>query len=331
MRGPLAVGVDIGGTKIAAGLVGRSGLVGDVALQPTDARTGGPAVLSRAIGMAHDLIANAGVPTAALGIASGGWIDPSTGVVVGATGLLPGWSRIDVRGAAQKSLALPTAVLNDVHAMGIAEARLGAGREHRLCLSVAVGTGIGGAITIDGQLFGGAGGFAGAIGHVGSRPGGPRCSCGRRGCVEAEASGPAIARAFARCSTSRGGRRPSDRLRTDDSLAPVLGASTSADQGSRECAATVIAAGGERLGQVLGWLINVIEPDLIVVGGGAAVALGGSFLDAIRSGAAQTALPHLQVRVAAAELGPGAAVVGAGLVALDALDGQWPVLLPRHS
>jgi glucokinase len=330
MSDQFAVGVDIGGTKIAAGLVGRSGLVSEVAIQPTAAQTGGPAVLARAIAIARGLIANSRTPAAALGIATGGWIDRSTGVVVGATGLLPGWSGIDVRGDAQKSVALPTTVLNDVHAMGIAEARLGAGRGRRLCLSVAVGTGIGGAITIEGQLFGGAGGFAGAIGHVGSRFGGPRCSCGRRGCIEALASGPAIARAFADCLARRGGPSPSVRPGLDVSFEAMLGASANGDRGDRECAAKAIAAGGSRLGQVLGWVINVLEPDLIVIGGGAAAALGAPFFEAIRSGAAQTALPHLQVGLAAADLGPDAAVVGAGLSALDLLDAQAPTVLDRR-
>jgi glucokinase len=317
VKGRLAVGIDIGGTKIAAALVGRSGLIGTVSAVPTNAPLTGPVVLERAIELARETVAASVASPGAIGVSAGGWIDRARGRVIGATALLPGWSGLEIADAVQSRLGLPAILLNDGHAMGIAEARLGAGRGHRVCLSVAIGTGIGGAITINGQLLTGAGGFGGAAGHVPCRLDGPVCSCGRRGCIEANASGPAMSRAFERCVARRLGL---------DSLPDSAGSRTlegvvrglAASEGARhQCAESIVATAGSRLGRVLGGLANVLDPNVIIVGGGAAAAIGEPLLAAIRAAISQTLLPHLTVEVAAAELGPSAAVVGAGLSALD--------------
>jgi glucokinase len=325
-----AIGIDIGGTKIAGGLVDRRGLVGDLRTTATDAAAGAEAVLERAIGLARGLLSHGSdPPTSAVGVATGGWVDQSTGRIVAATGLLPGWAGLTLREAFERALGLPAIALNDGHAMGIAEARLGAGLGRRVCLSVAVGTGIGGALTIDGRLFGGAHGFAGAIGHVVSRTGGPVCSCGRRGCIEAEASGPAIARAFAACVHRDTDQASSDRRGLEIGLRGVVDALASAEVPLRACAFRAIQTAGARLGRVLGGVANVVDPDSIVVGGGATAALGEPFLAAIRQAVAETLLPSLTVPVLPAGLGPSASAVGAGLVALDAsAGGQWQLERP---
>lgn len=314
-----AVGVDIGGTKIAAGLVDESGLIGDLQIVATNATEGASAVLERAIKLARSLVAETGGNGAsAVGVASGGWIDQTTGRAVGATDLLPGWAGIDLRATFERALRLPAVGLNDVHAMGIAEARLGAGRAASICLCVAVGTGIGGAITIDGRLLGGSHGFAGSIGHVPFRLGGPICSCGRRGCIEVDASGPGIARAFAACLQRRPGSVPAGHLMA---LPDVVGALHSSDEGRRACAFNVISTAGMRLGRVLGGLANTLDPERIIVGGGAAAALGEPFIAAVRSGLAESVLPPIAVQVVKSGLGPSASAIGAGLVALGARDG----------
>lgn len=317
-----AIGVDIGGTKIAAGHVNRSGLIGDIQVVATDAAAGAPAVLERAIELARSLVSEPpGDGPSAIGIASGGWVERATGRVVGATGLLPGWAGIALRETFERELRLPAVALNDVHAMGIAEARLGAGRTVSICLCVAVGTGIGGAITIDGRLFSGGHGFAGSIGHVPWRTGGPTCSCGRRGCIEADASGPGIARAFAACLRQRPGSTLPGMAGHTMALPDVVGALLSSDERLRACALNATATAGARLGRVLGGLANTLDPDLIVVGGGAAAALGEPFLAAVRSAVAESVLPPIAVQVVASGLGPSASVIGAGLVALNARDG----------
>ena len=314
-----AIGVDIGGSKIAAGHVDRSGLIGDTRVVATEATGGASAVLGRAIELARSLPQPSGDGPSAVGIATGGWVEADTGRVVGATGLLPGWAGIALSDTFERELRLPAVVLNDGHAMGIAEARLGAGRAVSICLCVAVGTGIGGAVTIDGRLFAGGHGFAGSIGHVPSRTGGPVCSCGRRGCIEAESSGPAIARAFA----ARLRRRPGSGAvgaGRGVALPDVVDALLSPDEDRRACARTVTATAGMRLGRVLGGLANTLDPDLIIIGGGAAAALGELFLAAVRSAVAETVLAPIAVEVVPSGLGPAASVIGAGLHALDAGD-----------
>ena len=318
-----AIGVDIGGTKIAAGLVDESGLIGDLQIVATNAAEGASAVLERAIELAKSLVAEtARNGASAVGIASGGWIDQTTGCAVGATDLLPGWAGIALRATFARALRLPAVGLNDVHAMGIAEARLGAGRAASICLCVAVGTGIGGAITIDGRLFSGRHGFAGSIGHVPFRLGGRLCSCGRRGCIEAAAGGPGIARAFAACLQRRPGSVPAGHAMA---LPDVVAALHSSEEGRRTCASSVISTAGMRLGRVLGGLANTLDPERIVVGGGAAAALGEPFIAAVRSGLSEAVLSPISVEVVKSGLGPSASVIGAGLVALDARDGapRW--------
>jgi glucokinase len=310
-RKTTALGVDIGGTKIAAGLVRARGLIGGVRTVETNAAEGPAAVLGRAIELAQTFLTERrdGMPTT-VGVASGGWMDQSKGRVVAATDLLPGWTGTALRGEFERAAGLPAVVLNDVHAMGLAEARLGAGRGHRVCLSVAVGTGIGGAITIDGQLFEGAHGAAGAIGHIPSHDGRAKCSCGRNACVEAEASGPAIARAFAECA----GGRPDAAT-----LGDVVNGLTSPDKRLRGCALRATEEAGARLGRVLAGVADAIDPDCIIVGGGAALALGAPFLRAVQAALAQSVLPPIGVLLVPAGLGLAASVVGAGLVAIDAL------------
>ena len=311
-----AVGVDIGGTKIAAGLVDASGLVGRVEVIATDATAGGSSVLRRAIALAQTVARESSPGPIAVGVAAGGWIDPVAGRVVGASELLPGWGGTPLRDEFERVLAVPVRVLNDVQAIGVAEARIGAGRGRRHCLCVAVGTGIGGAIVIDGRLFAGAHGFAGAIGHVPFSEAGPPCPCGRRGCIEAVARGPAIARAFAQCLRGSDDVGPTEATAETD-LGDVVRALGDPDEQSHRCATDVVTTAGGRLGRVLGGLSNVLDPDVIVVAGGAAAALGQKFLNAIRDGVREVALSHLDPEIVAAKLGTGGGVVGAGLVALD--------------
>jgi glucokinase len=318
---PRAVALDIGGTKMAAGLVDQSGLIGDLEVVSTDAAAGPISVLERAISLTREMVSRSTPSPSTVGIAAAGWIDAASGRVVGATSLIPGWAGTRVRERFERDLDLPATVLNDVQAIGVAEARLGAGRGRRLCLCVAVGTGIGGAIVIDGRLFGGSNGFAGAIGHVPSREKGPLCSCGRHGCIESDASGPAIARSFARCLRRSTESGSTEALAIEESLADVVRGRESSDERVSRCANRSIANAGRRLGRVLGGLANVLDPDIIIVSGGATTALGEQFLTAVRSAVSEAALPHIHPDLVGAQLAAAGGVVGAGLIAIEELRG----------
>lgn len=321
----LAVAVDIGGTKIAAGLVGASGLVGTPVRILTDASQGAAAVLERLL----DLVASVSLEAArdgghgapvAVGVSTGGWVDRHTDRVRVATDLLPGWADLDLAGRLRETTGRPVTVCNDGHAMAIAEARLGAGRDAHACLSVAVGTGIGGGITIDGVLLEGAQGMAGAVGHVVVRRGGHRCSCGRRGCLESEASGPAIARSYAASVARPGDVTTATAMAVagsgPDGLRDLVEALGSGDPSTARVARRVVRQAGRTLGRAIGGVVQTIDADRVVLGGGVTDVLGEDLLGPVRAAVMSSTLQPVPVRVVAAQAGPWAGLIGAGLLAL---------------
>ncbi|WP_274385973.1 ROK family protein [Streptosporangium sp. KLBMP 9127] len=192
----VVIGVDLGGTKTAAGVVTLDGRLLHSAHLPTPAASGAAAVLSQAVRLAAAEAAwagEAGLRPVACGVGSAGTVD-ARGEVSHATTALPGWRGTPLRAAFTAALDLPVRVLNDVHAWALGEARLGAALHSRTALVVTVGTGIGGALVVDGELVPGRTGTAGALGHLPVPAPGParRCPCGRTGHLEAYASGPAI-------------------------------------------------------------------------------------------------------------------------------------------
>ncbi|WP_197094193.1 ROK family protein, partial [Nonomuraea sp. SBT364] len=157
--------VDIGGTKISAGLVDAAGRLTGQRRTATPAAGGGEAIMAAVLDCARPLRALGGGRVVACGIATAGVVD-AAGRVTSATDLLTGWTGTDVRSIAEHALGLPATVVNDCHAAGTAEARLGAARGARTALVVAVGTGIGGALVTGGTTLPGATGTAGALGHL---------------------------------------------------------------------------------------------------------------------------------------------------------------------
>ncbi|MGA4688495.1 ROK family protein, partial [Micromonospora sp. AB353] len=190
------VGIDIGGTKTAAALVGPGARVLGRREAPTPARGGPAAVLDTAAGLAADLLAAAG--PGPVGVGTAGTVDPATGAIRYATDSLPGWAGTAVADELAARLGRPVRVTNDVAAAALGECWAGAGRGRRHVLLAAVGTGLGGAIVNDGRVEGGARGAAGQLGHL-PVPGAHRlrCGCGRYGHLEAIASGTGLSAAYA--------------------------------------------------------------------------------------------------------------------------------------
>src|SRR6478735_6849351 len=186
---PLTVGIDIGGTKVLAGVVDSSGRV----LERQRRDTPGSSVrdventivdLVLELGRTHDI--------AAVGVGAAGFVDVTRSVVKFSPHLA--WRDEPLRDAVMSRLRIPVVVDNDANAAALAECRFGAGRRHRLVLCITLGTGIGGALVIDNRVFRGANGMAGEFGHMQVVPDGHRCSCGNRGCWEQYASGNALVR-----------------------------------------------------------------------------------------------------------------------------------------
>ncbi|MER6002787.1 ROK family protein [Nonomuraea angiospora] len=287
---PLALAADIGGTKIAAGLVAADGTLVEYRRTATPA---GPEILETVFELARPLVKRAAV----CGIGTAGTVDPQ-GRIASATDLLTGWAGTDVKGAAERTLALPTVVLNDCHAAGAAEARAGAARDARTALVVAIGTGIGGAVCVEGRVRTGVSGTAGSIGHLPApTTAGVRCSCGALDHIEAHASGPAIERAY--------------REETGQAL-PL------AEIG--RLGSHVITDAATLMGRVLAGAANLIDPDAIVIAGGVSM-LGPALLRPMEAAYRAETLPGPSAApILPASLGADAGLVGAGLEALSHLE-----------
>ncbi|MFF3595688.1 ROK family protein [Kitasatospora indigofera] len=292
--GRAVAGVDIGGTKISAGLVGADGTLGRVVTVRTPAAQGPAAVLAAVAGAVRSLDSR----PVAVGVGSAGVIDPAGGFVLSATDALPGWAGTDLRGGLRALLDVPVAVDNDVHTHALGEAWTGAAAGHRSVLLVAVGTGVGGSLVLDGRVHHGAHAAAGHVGHVPSpAAAGRACTCGGTGHVEVAASGPALLAEYLRQGGAPG----------TGGLARVAEAAEAGEEPAR----AVLAAGATALGQAIGGLANVLDPDVVLVGGGVS-RCGDSWWRPLRAAVEAELLPPLRgLAVRPGALGPSAAVVGA--------------------
>ncbi|MGP3936209.1 ROK family protein [Nonomuraea sp. KM88] len=295
----MRLGIDIGGTKIAAGLVTPEGTVLRRAYAPTPAAQGPGAVVRAAARLARELGLD-GVTCAGVGTA--GVVDPAGRKIAGATDAIRDWAGTPLAQLLETELDLPVLVRNDVHAFLAGEL---AGSPRRAALAVTVGTGIGGALALDGRVVTGVRGAAGHVGHVPvPEAAGLACSCGAEGHVEAVASGPAMTAALDR-ERGRG-------LRAD--LRRVVRA---AGEGDAD-ALGVLARGGRALGRALAGVVNVWDPDVVILGGGV-LAAGELYLAPLRAALAAGVLPVLtDVPVVTARLGDDAVLVGAAAAAAEA-------------
>ena len=284
--------VDIGGSKIAAGLVAPDGRVAGRVTAPTPAQEGADAIVAAVLGLVGEVGLD-GVTD--VGIASAGVVEPETGRITHATDLLRGWAGTPLGERVHQALGLPVAVLNDVHAHGVGEALTGAAGGCTSALVVAVGTGIGGCHVVGGLPEVGARGVAGHVGHlpVAEAEGVP-CSCGRTGHLEGLASGSGVRSAF--------------RRRTGRDLPTAEIASLAVEDAD---ALGVLTDAGRATGRVVGGLLNVLDPEVVVVGGGMAAA-GEPWRQAFAAGIAVEAMDAVAgtpLRYSSA--GPDAALVGA--------------------
>jgi glucokinase len=312
-----AVGVDIGGTKVAGAVVAPDGTVLDTARRSTP----GASVADTEDAIAavvEELADRHGGPLAGVGVGAAGWFDRSGDLVLFSPHLA--WRNAPLRRDLAARLGRPMWVGNDADAAAWAEYRYGAARGADLALMITLGTGIGGGIVAGGRLQRGAHGVAGEWGHMRVVPHGRLCACGNRGCWEQYASGTALAqtaREMVRNSPAaaghlldRAGGDP-DRIGGED----VAAAAGEGDPLARE----LIAEVGEWLGQGIADLAVVLDPEVVVVGGG--VSGLGELLLAPARARLERVLPgrgyRPAPRVVAAELGPSAGMVGAADLARE--------------
>jgi glucokinase len=263
----LAIGIDIGGTKVAAGVVDDNGNVLARARRRTPTRD--PAHLVDVVGeIARQLLAEHEVTC--IGVGAAGWVDADRKTVLFAPNLA--WRDTPLREQITEKLDLPVVVENDANAAAWGEYRFGAGAGAKDVIVVTIGTGIGCGIVIDDRLYRGAFGIAGEPGHMRVVPGGRRCGCGNHGCWEQYCSGTALVRAAQEIATQR--PHEGERLRqiageidAIDGTA-VMRAAQEGDPAAVDCFQEV----GRWLGQGLADLAVILDPDRFVVGGGVADA-----------------------------------------------------------
>jgi glucokinase len=305
----LAIGVDVGGTKVAAGVVDDHGRI--IARLKRSTPAASPSLTEQAIAdVVTELLA--GHEVTAIGLGAAGFVDAARATMLFAPNLA--WRDEPLKQRVEERLGREVVVENDANASAWAEARFGAARGYRDVMLVAVGTGIGAAIIIGGELYRGRWGIAGEPGHVRVVPDGRLCGCGNRGCWEQYASGNALvaeAREFAR-RTPKGAMRLlqlGGGLPEGISGPEITQAATEGDPAALRCFQTV----GGWLGQGLADLAAVLDPACFVIGGGVSEA-GELLLEPARTAfeRALTGRGHRPfAEISVAQLGENAGIVGA--------------------
>lgn len=308
-----AVGIDIGGTKIAALRVSAEGEIRARTVIPTPANDQTEAL--PAIEAAGTAVLEDGV--VAIGVGLAGLIDVRAGVLLSAPNLA--WRDLRVSEGLGARFGLPVTVDNDATAAAWGESRFGASQGYDDSLFVGVGTGIGGGIVAGGRLFRGAHGLAGEIGHIIVEPDGPPCGCGNRGCWEQVASGLAIARAGRRAVTEEPGSTIA-RLAGGDPRRATGELVTEAARDGDAVAVAILTSVARRLGEGVAGLVNVLDPEVVVIGGGVGEA-GDLLLGPLRAAylaAVEGADVRPEVPIVPARLGNDAGAIGAALLAIEA-------------
>jgi glucokinase len=302
--------VDIGGTKIAVGMVDEAGRV----LARTESQTApehGPADgLARITQMLRETAAQAGehlhnhTPLRGIGIGCTGPVHPLAGTI-GDVEFLPGWEGADLVGELSRAFGVPAAIENDADAAALGEAAWGAGRDASRFIYVTVSTGIGGGMVFDGQLYRGVDGAHPEIGHHVLDPAGPPCFCGAHGCWESLAAGPGLAR-WMREHDPQGIHVPEP--------VDARNICTAAERGD-PLAQAAVAREAHYLGLGFANLVTLFVPDVIALGGGLMRSLH-LFQDTIHQTIRATCglVPHEKVRLVPAALGPDAGLIGAARV-----------------
>lgn len=273
------VGVDVGGTKVAAGLVNPDGEIVSQLRVPMSANGTAQAGLNAVLMAIAAILPDGDAGISGIGICAPGPLDPKTGIILNPPNV-PCWRNFPLAEAVQNTHRVPVKLDNDANAAALAEARWGAGRGYRNIFYATIGTGIGTGIILDGKIYHGRTGSAGEGGHVSIDYRGPICRCGKPGCIEILASGTAIAQ---RAREEIGAGRESSMLKlAEGNLAAITGeiVGQAADAGDA-LAKQILTETTTMLALWLGNMIDLLDPEVIVLGGGAA-ALLRPFFDQLR-------------------------------------------------
>jgi glucokinase len=316
--GSYTIGMDLGGTKILAAVVDGQGHIVAEAKVKTLPREGPDAVIGRMIETAQQAARMAEVgwsQIGGIGVGAPGPLDPETGIVRHAPNL-PGWKEVPLAGRLSQALGVPVYVENDVNLGTLGEHTLGAGRGTRDMVGIFVGTGVGGGLILDGKLRSGYRHAAAEVGHMIVLADGPVCGCGKRGCLEAVASRTAIDRDI-RLGIAAG-RQSLLAKQLERKGRITSGLLARAWREGDALVVEVLERAQWYLGLLTASVVNLVDPEMIVFGGGVVEALGEEFLAPIRVTARQYFIQQAgadKVQIVAARLGDDAGVLGAAVLA----------------
>lgn len=320
MRGAYAIGVDVGGTRIAAGLVERKGRIVRESKLLTPKAAGPFGIVDAIVGMIEEI--TAGVhPSEIAGVGMGlpAQVDFLRQSVEYSTNLPLGG--VDVRGLVMSRLKYPVTIDNDGHTAALGESRFGAAKGIKDFVMVTLGTGVGGGIFIGGRLMRGSRGFGGEVGHVVIDVDGPPCPCGGRGHLESYAARPAIIR-DARLAVATYHGSSITRLAGGDEDAITAELVIKGANAGDEAATEIMAHVGDMLGEALVGLVNILNPQAIVIGGGIGESCPLVSERAAARVAAEALAGRRDVKVLVAELGNDAGVAGAAALAFEDHDSR---------
>lgn len=310
------VGVDIGATSLDVAVLGPDLTVMAQHSEPADVRAGPGVVLARVRVLMKDLLGRCGADAArviGIGIGVPGPVNFEIGQLVNPP-LMPAWDSFSIRDYLREDYAAPVFVDNDVNLMALGELwRLK--RSLSNFLVIKIGTGIGCGIVCHGEVYRGATGSAGDVGHICVDQEGPRCHCGNLGCVEAMAAGPAITRMAVQAAEAGESDALAERLRTQGRIEAVdVGQASRAGDAA---ANAIVQRAGSLIGQMLASVVNFFNPSHVYIGGGI-TRIGPLFLAAVRQSVYQRSLAlstrHLEIQYT--PLGAQAGLIGAGVLAM---------------
>jgi len=318
-QGLPVLAIDLGGTKIIAAIISNQGRVIAREYYLTLAEEGLQLVINRTLSAIDRLLSLGRIDSSQLNsisIAAAGAIDFDQGLVTLSPNL-PDWRNVPLRDMVQEKYGVNTFLINDASAAALGEHRFGAGKGVNNLILLTLGTGIGGGIIINGKLYSGVSGSAGEIGHMTIDVNGPRCGCGNIGCLEMLASGTAVAREATR--RIRQGERSSLTEIVKGKIESITTEKVElAARDGDSLALEVILKAAKYLGVGMVNLVNIFNPEMIIVGGGMA-KMGDLLLDPARQVVREQAfqLPAEAVRIVPAQLGDDAGVLGAAVFAFQ--------------
>ncbi len=272
------LGVDIGGTSVKIGAIDREGVILEHRQIPTKVHRSPEEVVADIAGTAEDvteIMTSQDRNVLSLGVGVPGAINWEKGVCRLLPNFPGGWKNVPLKELMERQLDLPTFIINDVRAITLAEHLFGAGKQVSSLVMMAIGTGVGGGVVLNNELLIGSDGNAGEIGHINVEPEGILCGCGSRGCLECYASGPAIAGAALRALMQQNDTLIRDLVANDYNKVSAAIVTQAAEQGD-PLAKEILTTAGHLVGRVLAKVAVVVNPEMLVLGGG--VAQAGHFL-----------------------------------------------------